>query len=259
MTGAARTTCTLHATMGVHHSLVASARTLLRLVLLVSLAFTTATAALPNLPNESGQWTRLDERTVALTGNIDSGSLFKFELVFDDEVETVVLNSGGGYTHEALQIGRVLKVAKVDVVVDGICLSSCANYLFTAGRRKTIRDGVVGFHGNTRASVGREGVDAFIEDLPSELGEAEREAYRAELEQTLVWEHAFFADLGIDQTLFERTQRADKGMDDGEVYAFLLPTPATFERYGIRNVNGKQSMAVKRAVEEDLSMPLTVD
>jgi len=180
----------------------------------------------------------MDDYTVALTGSIDSGSLFRFELVFDEQVETVLLNSGGGYTYEALQIGRVLKDAGVDVVVDGICLSSCANYLFTAGRRKTIRDGVVGFHGNTRASLGPGGIDGAVRNLSSDVNDTAREAYRAELEQTLTWERAFFADLGIDQALFERTQRPDKGMDDGKIYAFLLPTPATFTRYGIRNVEG---------------------
>lgn len=234
---------------------------MLSYVLVVFASFASAMAgALPlDLYTGSGQWTRLNDHTVSLVGIIDSSSLFEFEIVFDDRVDTVVLSSGGGYTYEAIQIGKLLKEAEVDVVVDGICLSSCANYLFTAGRQKTIREGVVGFHGNTRASVGREGIDAYIENLPSELNQSAREAYRAELALTLSWERVFFADLGIDQALFERTQQADKGMGDGKTYAFLLPTPATFKRYGIHHVKGEQSLEVKKALEQELSIPLLLD
>lgn len=213
----------------------------------------------PELPLNSGAWTRTDNHTVALVGTIDSGNFFGFRRVFDDRVRTVVLNSGGGLTYEAVQIGMTLKDAGVDVVVDGVCLSSCANYLFTAGRRKTIQNGVVGFHGNTRAMTEEENVQASIRKVLGGLGEAERRAYRAELEQTLAWERTFFADLGVDQALFDRTQRPDKGMDNGETYAFLLPTPATFRRYGIHNVEGVQSSRVMRAVEKEVSLPLLID
>ena len=79
----------------------------------------------------------------------------------------------------------MLKEAEVDVVVDGVCLSSCANYLFTAGRHKTIRNGVVGFHGNTRAATEQESVKKSIRKALAELSEAERRAFRAELEQAL--------------------------------------------------------------------------
>ena len=117
-----------------------------------------------------------------------------------------------------------------------------------AGKR--IRNGVVGFHGNIRAFMRQTGTEAALESQLSELSEAEREEYQMELEQTLVWERTFFADLGIDQALFERTQRPDKGMNNGKTYAFLLPTPATFSRYGIRNVEGVQSLEIKQEVEK---------
>lgn len=220
-------------------------------------AFVALTRTAP-IPLHSGTWVRTDRYTVALTGNIDHDSLFRFKRVFDDRVWTAVLNSGGGLAHEALQIGMILKEAGVDVVVDGVCLSSCANYLFTAGRNKTIRNGVVGFHGNVRALTAQGGSQAATQNLLRTMGRAERAAYRAELEQTVAWERRFFADLGIDQALFERTQRPDKGKD-GETYAFLLPTPATFRRYGVRNVKGVQSLRVKRAVEKHISLPILLD
>ena len=204
-------------------------------------------------------WTRVDDHTIALTGNIASGNLLEFEKVFDENVKTVVLNSGGGLVYEAVQIGMILKKAEVNVVVDGVCLSSCANYLFTAGRWKKIRNGVVGFHGNIRALMRQTGTEAAITDQLSELSAEEREEYQIELEQTLAWERTFFADMGIDQALFKRTQHPDKDMNNGKVYAFLLPTPATFIRYGIGNVEGVQSLKVKKRVEKETSLPLLID
>lgn len=235
-------------------------RCLLQVLSFTLIALTTLSFATPaKLATGSGQWTRVDKRTIALTGNIDSGNLFRFKLVFDEDVRTVVLNSGGGYTYEAIQIGMILKDAEVNVVVNGLCLSSCANYLFTAGRQKTIVDGIVGFHGNTRTLSVQEGVEENSEVLPEGMNEAAQDSYETELEQTIAWENIFFKELGINQTLFDRTQRDDKGMDDGETYAFLLPTHTTFLRYGIRNVKGEQSLAVKRDVEAELSMPLVID
>ena len=61
------------------------------------LAFLANTSA--KIPSGSGTWTRVDDHTVALKGSIDSGNFFRFKQVFDEEVQTVVLNSGGGLTY----------------------------------------------------------------------------------------------------------------------------------------------------------------
>ena len=140
----------------------------------------------PRLLSRNRPWTRIDDHTISLTGNIASGNLLEFKNVFDKNVKTVVLNSGGGLVYEAVQIGMILKKAEVNVVVDGVCLSSCANYLFTAGRWKKIRNGVVGFHGNIQALMRQTGTEAALESQLSEFSAEERETYQTELEQTLV-------------------------------------------------------------------------
>lgn len=98
------------------------------------------------------RWQRLDEQTIALNGEITSDSFEQFQTVFDDKVKVVILNSPRGETNAGIRIGMALLEAKVDVIVDQYCLSSCANYLFTAGQNKEIRNGIVGFHGNTIAA-----------------------------------------------------------------------------------------------------------
>ncbi len=210
-------------------------------------------------------WVREDRDTLSLHGPILPGDLDKFRSVFDEHVTSVIVNSDGGDVYEAIQIGMILRDARVTVIVRGRCLSSCANYLFTAGAQRVIDDGIVGFHGNANALTAQYGgVEHLLErQMPFWmhwlLSDADRREEICKLEQTLRWENEFFAGLGIDQELFTVTQRPDKGKHDGRQYAFLLPTASTFAGYGIRNVRGEQSAALWHAFEEEFSMRLLHD
>ncbi len=67
----------------------------------------------------------------------------------EDRITTLRVTSGGGKTNEGIRLGHWIFEHGIDVVVDGLCFSSCANYIFTAGRNKTIMaDSVVGWHGS---------------------------------------------------------------------------------------------------------------
>jgi len=64
-------------------------------------------------------------------------------------IDTLVVDSAGGEIVIGMDFGYWLLERGLDVTVDGVCLSSCANYVFTAGRSKTILPGsVVGWHGS---------------------------------------------------------------------------------------------------------------
>ena len=66
----------------------------------------------------------------------------------DEPIDTLVINSRGGETDAGRSIGLWVHEHGVTVVVDHICFSSCANYIFTAAPRKIIRSGaIVGWHG----------------------------------------------------------------------------------------------------------------
>lgn len=64
-------------------------------------------------------------------------------------IDTLVVDSGGGEIVTGMDFGYWALERGLNVMVDGVCLSSCANYVFTAGRSKTILPGsVVGWHGS---------------------------------------------------------------------------------------------------------------
>lgn len=61
---------------------------------------------------------------------------------------TVVVSSPGGSVASALDMVEHMGLDRQTLVVDGLCASSCANYLFLAARWKIVpEDGMVAWHG----------------------------------------------------------------------------------------------------------------
>lgn len=61
-----------------------------------------------------------------------------------------VMSNGGSITH-GIALGEWLAASGRDVYIDELCFSSCANYVFPAGRRKLLsRHATLGWHGGTR-------------------------------------------------------------------------------------------------------------
>lgn len=86
--------------------------------------------------------------TVRLSGAIRSDDDKKFEAVLSPAIQRVVLNSAGGQASTALRMAALIEARKIQVIVDGVCASSCANYLFAAGSARSIRSGsIVLWHG----------------------------------------------------------------------------------------------------------------
>ncbi len=90
--------------------------------------------------------------TVVMNGSLEDGFYESFLGLVkgrEDEITTLRVNCGGGKTNEGIRLGHWIFEHGIDVVVDGLCFSSCANYIFTAGRNKTITAGsIVGWHGS---------------------------------------------------------------------------------------------------------------
>jgi ATP-dependent protease ClpP protease subunit len=108
------------------------------------------------------QVTLPNSRTAYLQGRIQAGDEIVFQRAITDQVDTVVVNSGGGDVIPALKMAELIRARGLRVVVDGACVSSCANYLFVAGRNQEVRqDSVVLWHGGV--------TDAAITDMTSAL------------------------------------------------------------------------------------------
>lgn len=95
--------------------------------------------------------TRPSEGTLGYSGVLTEDGLDALVRAADERVHTLMVRSNGGEVGIGTEFGEWVRAHELDVVVVDYCLSSCANYVFTAGRKKTILPGaVVAWHGNAR-------------------------------------------------------------------------------------------------------------
>jgi hypothetical protein len=127
---------------------------------------------------------------VVFDGRIDRASADEFlRLAADPAVRRLVIRSQGGLVAPALDMADAIVDHGLDVEVNEACFSSCANYLFPAGRNKVLSGpAAVAWHGNMAHVLYRaqRGEEHWSE---AELADARALARR---------EDAFFRRIGVD-------------------------------------------------------------
>jgi hypothetical protein len=154
--------------------------------------------------------------TVYYTGGFKEATSGVFEAAVSGirrgQVTRLVVRSGGGDTVAGRKVGSWVRDMGLVVEVDQICFSSCADYVFPAGRARVIRAGAfVGWHGNERqmqilaARQGTTPEQVFVKLLPAGLSDGDPERARAIVaplvkrwrEVSLPDEQAFYQALGL--------------------------------------------------------------
>lgn len=136
----------------------------------------------------------------------------------------IVIESHGGAAGAAMQLGMWMVDHELDVKVDTYCYSSCANYVFLAGRNKFLAPHAsIMWHGGVTQPIDRAELEHLLDDMLGALDDDARAAVLAErprerlLEQMeasrlelVARETEFFERIGVDQRitvlghLFER-------------------------------------------------------
>ncbi|MCV2350661.1 hypothetical protein [Paucibacter sp. Y2R2-4] len=103
-----------------------------------------------SLPHSTEPQLKLFGERLVFAGAITKGSSKLFShYVATENIATLVMASGGGDVDAAIEIAEIVFRRGINVEVQVMCMSSCANYIFPAGRTKTIAPGaIVGWHGN---------------------------------------------------------------------------------------------------------------
>lgn len=93
-------------------------------------------------------WYLINNHTLGFRGEIIVSKTYKeFSQFYEsNKIDTLVINTIGGAVIDGMEIGEVIRRDKLNISVDGYCISSCANYFFLLASGKTIK-GIVGFHG----------------------------------------------------------------------------------------------------------------
>lgn len=149
------------------------------------------------------------------------------------------IGSGGGDIELGMDLGELVRRHALDVRVDGYCASSCANYVFPAGRRKLLpADAVVIWHGSAiQADAGSASMIDFDEVAQVRgrpLDEAEKAAmiagFAAYGRAMRARQAAFYAELGVDERITVFGQDIGCGCD------WTMPV-ADMARFGIDGID----------------------
>ena len=177
----------------------------------------------PALGNEPpGRWEQVNPQMLRFVGQIDAQTARKFNQMITPEITTIVVQSGGGDTDTALQVGQEIHKRQLDIIVEGRCGSSCANYWFVAAVNKTVGKGSwVGFHGNPTSSLPyydrRKFDQAFLDSL-AKFAQQER---------------AFFQTLGVNIELVQQSSTITVAFNRPA----YVPSPEQLACFGVSNLN----------------------
>ncbi len=181
---------------------------------------------------------------VTFSGSIDTASVAGFiDSQAGRRIARVILDSPGGEIRSGIVLANWILDRCADVQVSKACASSCANYLFLAGRRKIIDDGaIVIWHGSAlqedfrrlladcprRISElthsGGELVDRYLRELEDE--EARCRYFSAAVDE----QNAFFARIGASEYVTRM------GQEPHEFRALWTVSPETMAQLGIAQV-----------------------
>lgn len=125
------------------------------------------------------------------------------------------IESSGGTSRAAMTLGKLIFENAMDVEVDTYCHSSCANYVFTAGRQKLLsRTASLVWHGGATQPVSERRLEELLEETLSQLDAAtkakflEGRSHEAQIElvhrsllELIRLETQFFERIGVDQRI----------------------------------------------------------
>jgi hypothetical protein len=189
---------------------------------------------------------RIDGASAVYRGELTAEGLDTLKrLATGRAVGTLVVDSAGGEILAGMDFGYWMLERQLDIVVDGVCLGSCANYLFAAGRRKTILPGsVVAWHGSAEQPGLLDQMHATAEEaikakkLPPGKEAEERIRMRQAnvdyLTGAILKQGKFFHRVGVDGYI------ARVGNEVYGLPGFYYLSVEDMARFGIRNVSAPE-------------------
>ena len=155
-------------------------------ILIVSLSF---------VPAQGGETiVDLNENTVIYHGKLSPSANQKLLLILKSgksKVEWLSITSEGGEINHGMDLGNIVHDYDLKLEVNEYCLSSCANYVFSAANHHRISNhAVIGFHGGTTGM--EKEISSFIDALPEEEPESTKKNLEKYMKSAVIRERNFF-------------------------------------------------------------------
>jgi hypothetical protein len=163
-------------------------------------------------------------------------------LTLDNGLKVLEINSLGGDAVAAIRIAGILETSGLSLRVAGFCMSACANYLLPAARAVTLVNATIEFHGSPWACFQQSSaIDGVIQWGVSNYLTLWRVARQDE---------EYMSKYPRLEEIIVRSQRPDRGANDGKPRDWLLVRPQDLLRYGIRIQAPTSSVTFDRLVAD---------
>lgn len=167
-----------------------------------------------------------ESRVLCIDGELDEKKEIRKAVLsqnFDKDLR-VVIRSPGGYLRDAIDITLHLEKFGYDVIVDGICASACAQFIFFGAENKyIINNGVVAVHGGPMS-------DAQIDAL--DYDDSAKRNLKNEQAEFIAFYKERKIELGITRDFPERLI---KDLAAGQI-VFWIPKEQDYQKYGVKNI-----------------------
>ncbi len=167
-----------------------------------ALLFAGLLQACASMPFPEEATVRFDGEWIAYDGPLsEEGGRQLLDLMAAHPDVGLKINSGGGSITVGMDIAQWILVRGLAVYVDQYCYSSCANYIFIAGRQRRLSpDAVIGWHGGTRQWQSAEAMCQKFADSDG-VGSSAHKTCMAFAHRERAREEQFFELAGVDQRI----------------------------------------------------------
>jgi hypothetical protein len=182
--------------------------------------------------------TRLSSDTIHFNGPVSKESVEKFLSTTENSTRLVILTSEGGDAEAAITMGKYIQTNNIDIRVEGLCASSCANYLFLSGNKKELtHNSMLLFHGRAKLP------DKILNQFLAQLDDIQREQVKKDFARISALEENFFesipgfdivkksADLTWDEAML------NKRRESGFKNIGWFPTREILTNAGVENIS----------------------
>lgn len=181
----------------------------------------------------------ISEGELNYVGNLDEKANQRLFTLYDglkDKPTVLAVRSRGGDVVPGMDLGDWVHAHKLNVKVMEFCLSSCANYVFTAGAQKIVgSNAMIAVHGglsSTEFSIGgskKNKYEGMKKDQKTEFQAELRKGFQPLLDR----ETLFFKSIGVRQDITTYGQQARFANISADGWTF---TQDSFRYFGVGNV-----------------------
>lgn len=165
-----------------------------------------------------------------------------FSRVKNKPVKRLVIKSSGGEVEAGIELGTYIFDHQLDVEISDYCFSSCANYVFTAGKNKIIKKGaIVAWHGNyhhlRKTGLWKDDIPLRMTRTGEDKETAESFIY-AQMKKLVKLEKGFFSRVKVDEKLCWIGK-----MPPYNALNYYYLSTEDMERFGVMNVYSEPDYA----------------